>query len=60
MVWLAVTAAALAVVVILEVAEAAFHIPAAAPAAVAAVVGLGRAAANRLALVSGRQDRCKA
>lgn len=56
--WLAVTAAALAVA-ILEVAEAKSHIPAAAPA-VAAVVGLGCAAVTLLALVSGRQDRCKA
>lgn len=57
--WLAVAAAALAVVVILEVVQAESHIPAAAPA-VAAVVGLGCAAVTLLALVSGRQDRCKA
>lgn len=51
-----VVAAAAVVVVVMEVAVGAVpHI-----AAADVVVGVGCAAVTRLALVSGRQDRCKA
>lgn len=54
---MAATAGAAVVVVMLEGVGAAPHTAA---AVVVVVVGVGCAAVTRLALVSGRRDRCKA